>query len=80
MIPLWMMAVLLGNEGIYSSVLDSYHFQKYEHCNVYELLSRSMPYVKMQHYPPANPPNKHSNGLCWLLSIASSTKTTTQQQ
>jgi hypothetical protein len=46
-VPPQLLEVSLGSEGIYPSVLDSYHFQKYERCNAYELLSRSMSCVKM---------------------------------
>ena len=66
-VPHRMLQVLLGNEGIYFSVLDSNYFQKNCLCNGGELLFRSMSYVQMQHYPPANPPNRHNNDLCWLL-------------
>jgi len=68
-LPLWLMEVLLGNEGIYPSVFDSNYFQKNRLCNAYELLFRSISYAQMQHHPPANPPNRRSNDLCWLLLV-----------
>jgi hypothetical protein len=45
------------------TVPDSNYFQKNYLCNVYELLSRSMSCVQMQHRPPVNPPNTHNTYL-----------------
>ena len=62
-VPLGMLEVLLGSEGIYPSVLDSNYFQKTGLCNVNELLFRSMSCVQTYYNPPANPPNRRNMSL-----------------
>jgi hypothetical protein len=68
-VPRRLMAVLLGNEGIYPSVLDSNYFQKNCLCNADELLFRSRSYMQMQHDLPANPPNRHNTYLLVCVDV-----------